>query len=87
MGVEYNRSANAARAWVGRAYRSVMGKSTVDTNCPFCNTFVIIYVWSLSGGGKKCPNKKCGAKFGSMGQCFPVVGRENPNENPDPRNP
>jgi len=27
--------------------------------CPFCETDVIAYVWSLAGGGKKCPT--CGA--------------------------
>lgn len=27
--------------------------------CPFCQTEVIAYTWSMSGSGKKCP--KCGA--------------------------
>lgn len=31
------------------------GRSTCSIDCPFCKSTVICYVWSLAGGGKKCP--------------------------------
>lgn len=34
-------------------------------NCPFCATEVKAYVWSLCGGGKRCPS--CSAMFGGSG--------------------
>jgi uncharacterized radical SAM superfamily Fe-S cluster-containing enzyme len=34
-------------------------RSRVEIVCPFCNTKVWAYIWSLAGSGKKCP--KCGA--------------------------
>jgi len=40
------------------------GKARVQVNCPFCKQPVIAYLWSLSGGGKRC---YCGAMFGSSG--------------------
>lgn len=46
----------------------------VDIECPFCGTESRAYVWSLSGGGKKCTNRKCGAKHTSWGQSLPVKG-------------
>lgn len=33
--------------------------------CPFCTSEVKAYLWSLSGGGKRC---ECGAYFNRMGQ-------------------
>lgn len=41
------------------AGRSGHGTSTVEIVCPFCGTEVEAYIWSLAGGGKKCP--ECGA--------------------------
>ena len=35
------------------------GRSTVFVECPFCQTEVEAFIWSLAGSGKKCP--KCGA--------------------------
>ncbi len=40
-------------------YINQFGKARFTLECPFCKTNVTAYVWSLSGGGKKCP--KCGA--------------------------
>jgi len=40
-------------------YRSEHGRSSVTLICPFCGSHVTAYVWSLRGGGKKCPT--CGA--------------------------
>lgn len=34
------------------------GRSNCLIDCPFCGATVKAYVWSLAGGGKKCP---CGA--------------------------
>jgi hypothetical protein len=45
-----------------------MGRSRFDTFCPFCDERVTIYVWSMSGGGKKCPG--CGSLF-VRGECWP----------------
>lgn len=35
-----------------------VGRSTAFIDCPFCATTVLVYLWSLAGGGKRCP---CGA--------------------------
>ena len=37
---------------------------TLYFDCPFCHTEVKAYLWSLSGGGKRC---KCGAFFARSG--------------------
>lgn len=34
------------------------GRKSAKVDCPFCNTAVNCFVWSINGGGKKCP---CGA--------------------------
>ena len=34
------------------------GRSTVIVTCPYCDTGVLCYTWSLSGGGKICPTCK-----------------------------
>lgn len=36
------------------------GRSFYNITCPFCNSQIRAYGWSLSGVGKKCP--KCKAK-------------------------
>lgn len=38
--------------------RSTYGKSTVDVLCPFCENKTNAYIWSLSGGGKRCSSCK-----------------------------
>jgi hypothetical protein len=40
------------------------GRSYCYITCPFCNAEVKAYVWSLAGGGKRCP---CGALHGNYG--------------------
>jgi len=42
---------------VRHAYQ--VGRSYCYIRCPFCDLTVKAYVWSLAGGGKKCP--RCGA--------------------------
>lgn len=72
---EFNRSFNAQREWkTTGAVRSEVGKRRIEIECPFCNATFWAYVWSLAGGGKKCPN--CGAKHGSTGQAIPLEGNE-----------
>ena len=44
--------------------RAEPGRTRVDLRCPFCKATVTAYVWSLSGGGKRCD---CGALAGSGG--------------------
>lgn len=41
-------------------YSKPDGRSFYDITCPFCNSQIRAYAWSLSGVGKKCP--KCKAK-------------------------
>lgn len=60
----------AGREFKAGAYRSEMGRSSVQIECPFCATRFIAYVWSISGSGKKCPG--CGAMHGSTGTAYPV---------------
>lgn len=71
---EINRSANAGREFKLFGFISEMGRRRAQCDCPFCNARFTVYVWSLSGGGKKCPN--CGAMFGSMGVAYPIEGNE-----------
>lgn len=74
--VDYNRSENASREFRVLARRSQMGKTRVQIECPFCGHQFWAYVWSISGGGKRCENKACGAKHTSWGVAYPVAGRE-----------
>ena len=37
---------------------SAVGRSTAHIDCPFCGDSVLVYLWSLSGSGKRCA---CGA--------------------------
>lgn len=41
-------------------YSRENGLSFYNIPCPFCNSQIRAYAWSLSGVGKKCP--KCKAK-------------------------
>lgn len=36
-------------------------------NCPWCETEIKAYVWSLNGGGKRC---ECGAIFSGRGHGY-----------------
>lgn len=79
MATQYNYSDNAARKYdvVRQGGFSGLGQRYVMIRCPFCGTESKAYIWSISGGGKLCENKKaCGAKFASFGNAYPVVGRE-----------
>lgn len=70
-----NRSPNATRAWTttGRVV-SEMGRRRIEISCPFCFATFWAFVWSLAGGGKRCPN--CRAMFGSTGTATAIEGNE-----------
>lgn len=71
---DYNRSLNAGRTFELFDFISEMGRRRASCDCPFCGTRFTVYVWSLSGGGKKCPG--CRAMFGSLGVAYPLEGNE-----------
>jgi hypothetical protein len=71
---ELNRSDNAARRFELYGFISEMGRRRARCDCPFCGTTFWVFVWSLSGGGKRCPN--CRSMFTSYGLAFPLVGNE-----------
>ena len=54
---EYDRE--NGRPFDVKNYAPAMGRSSVEVTCPFCSEEFLAYVWSIHGGGKKCPN--CGA--------------------------
>ena len=69
-----NRSENARREWRSFSVISEMGKRRIEVECPFCFATFWAYVWSLSGGGKRCPN--CRAMHTSHGSAYPLEGNE-----------
>lgn len=71
---EYNRSPNARREFTVIDRYSEKGRTRVKIKCPFCFQRFWAYVWSISGGGKKCTN--CGAMHASFGQAWPIAGNE-----------
>ena len=44
------------------------GRSYIRFVCPFCGERIKAYVWSLCGGGKRCP--RCRALFLSNGNAY-----------------
>jgi len=50
---------------VHRAGLEHTSSNTIYFDCPFCENEVKAYVWSLCGGGKRCPS--CKALFGGFG--------------------
>lgn len=70
----YNRSENASREFKVLARYSEHGRTSIRIECPFCFARFLAFVWSISGGGKKCPN--CGAKHASFGLAYPIEGNE-----------
>lgn len=67
----YDRTAGREFTVLWRANDS-NGRSEVKIRCPFCAVAFTARIWSISGGGKRCPN--CGAKHGSTGWAYPLVG-------------
>jgi hypothetical protein len=49
------------------ATTSAFGRSCCYITCPFCHERIKAYIWSLAGGGKRCP---CGALHGSLGASY-----------------
>lgn len=77
--VDWDKITNARREFRILRRESRTGKSRIMVECPFCRFHFWAYIWSISGGGKKCENKECGAMHTSSGFAYPVEGRENPN--------
>ena len=49
------------------AVRPAFGRSYCYITCPFCGQDVKAFIWSLCGGGKRCP---CGALHCSNGVTY-----------------
>lgn len=58
---------------VTRSISRPNGRTCVRTSCPFCTQSLLIYVWSLRGGGKRCENRDCGAMLGSGGTAYRLI--------------
>lgn len=69
-----NRSENAKRQARNLGRVDETGRSRVKLECPFCYERFWAYIWSLCGGGKKCPN--CGAIHGGTLMASPIEGNE-----------
>lgn len=50
---------------------SEFGRSTAFVTCPFCGRRTEVYIWSFTGGGKRCPNPECRAHL-----CYGVAIRD-----------
>ena len=44
---------------------SKSGRSTARLDCPFCGASVVVYLWSISGCGKRCTGCKAIHYWGS----------------------
>lgn len=56
---------------------SQFGRSYCRITCPFCLQVCTAYIWSLAGGGKRCPG--CKALHTSIGFTFRDVEPEEGN--------
>lgn len=65
------------REWTQLWHRSEMGKTRIGIRCPFCSAEVTAYVWSISGGGKRC---SCGAMFSAFGKARKLIKEKKPVE-------
>lgn len=60
---EYDR--DSPKEYTVHRVISEFGRSRSEIECPFCGELFWAHWWSISGGGKKCP--ECGAKHNSYG--------------------
>lgn len=51
--------------------RARVGRTSLDIRCPFCEQRVTAFLWSLSGGGKRCD---CGAIFSARNTAYKLKG-------------
>lgn len=65
---KYNR--DNIKRYSSLGYYSDYGRSYVYIVCPFCDTEVKAFVWSLAGSGKKCPS--CKALHTNHGYSIPL---------------
>lgn len=63
--IQNARAESAVHARTG--VYSAFGRSYCFITCPFCKTEVKAFVWSLAGGGKRCP---CGALHANLGLTY-----------------
>lgn len=47
------------RKYESYGYRADFGRASIMIICPFCGDHCRGYVWSLAGGGKRCPGCRC----------------------------
>lgn len=59
-------------------YVSQHGRSYGYITCPFCGADTRAYIWSLSGGGKKCNG--CKAIHGSIGSTLDTLTKKQRKE-------
>jgi hypothetical protein len=67
------RNSCEQKPYTSSGVTSRMGRSSIDITCPFCRTINETFLWSLSGGGKRCENCDCGALFGSTGNAYRLI--------------
>jgi hypothetical protein len=65
-----------SRDYERSATYSAVGRSYCYITCPFCRERVKVYIWSLAGGGKRCP---CGALHGSLGATYKKAETKEPD--------
>ena len=51
-----------SKPYRAHSHRAGNDRPRHDIDCPFCDTTVTAYDWSIAGGGKRCD---CGAMFAS----------------------
>jgi len=73
--IEYRKTSWSDPPWKTKAkdheryhFTSEFGRSTDKIICPFCDHPVVVYIWSLAGSGKRCP--ECGAMHSNYGQSY-----------------
>ena len=55
------------KPWTSLGTTAAFGRSRITIICPFCSGHVTAYLWSLAGGGTRCP---CGAMLGHYGKAY-----------------
>lgn len=73
MADQHDRSPQAVKRYLSGPVIPKSGGSYFNLTCPFCGTHNRAYIWSIAGGGKKCENKTCRAKFDSFGNAYPRI--------------
>lgn len=64
---DINKPECEARQFTLTSLRHSVGRSPLTFLCPFCSNTVHGYLWSMSGGGKRCG---CGAICYASGNAY-----------------